>query len=253
MPTFARPRRSVAYRTVAAGLFPAERFAGIESAAALWPLAATGFSANTSRVRHGLRMTAMGPEGPVMKKLHRSYRRLKNETAHGFKPKRHLWSENVGYPHPRRVIHTYPHRNAIRHIARHYATQHGAAQQKRKTRRSGPSCKNLRSRIAAQQHRRNGKSIQCPFNVTTYLGHTHLVGLCSSVVLVLRNYARHCGKCKPKQDDVPYLSQLLLSDRKNRKNAPCCANRNACLFIHVHLPRKNGVSEAYFTNSANEC
>ncbi len=145
------------------------------------------------------------------------------------------------------------HRNAIRHIARHYATQHGAAQQKRKTRRSGPSCKNLRSRIAAQQHRRNGKSIQCPFNVTTYLGHTHLVGLCSSVVLVLRNYARHCGKCKPKRDDVPYLSQLLLSDRKNRKNAPCCANRNACLFIHVHLPRKNGVSEAYFTNSANEC
>ncbi len=65
-----------------------------------------------------------------MKKLHRSYRRLKNETAHGFKPKRHLWSENVGYPHPRRVIHTYPHRNAIRHIARHYATQHGATQQK---------------------------------------------------------------------------------------------------------------------------
>lgn len=130
MPTFARPRRSAAYRTVAARPFPAERFAGIESAAALWPLAATGFSANTSRARHGLRMTAMGPEGPVMKKLHRSYRRLKNETAHGFKPKRHLWSENVGYPHPRRVIHTYPHRNAIRHIARHYATQHGATQQK---------------------------------------------------------------------------------------------------------------------------
>lgn len=175
MPTFARPWRSVAYRTVAAGLFPAERFAGIESAAALWPLAATGFSANTSRVRHGLRMTAMGPEGPVMKKLHRSYRRLKNETAHGFKPKRHLWSENVGYPHPRHVIHTYPpqrdsaHRKTLRNTARRNA-------KKRKTRRSGPSCKNLRNRIAAQQHRRNGKSIQCPFNVTTYLGHTHLVG-----------------------------------------------------------------------------
>ena len=97
---FHRDSIPAAYRTVAARLFPAERFAGIESAAALWPLAATGFSANTSRVRHGLRMTAMGPEGPVMKKLHRSYRRLKNETAHGFKPKRHLWSENVGYPHP---------------------------------------------------------------------------------------------------------------------------------------------------------
>ena len=158
------------------------------------------------------------------------------------------------------VIHTLGVSSTLIHIATRFGTsqditQRSTAQRnkKRKTRRSGPSCKNLRSRIAAQQHRRNGKSIQCPFNVTTYLGHTHLVGLCSSVVLVLRNYARHCGKCKPKRDDVPYLSQLLLSDRKNRKNAPCCANRNACLFIHVHLSRKNGVSEAYFTNSANEC
>ena len=158
------------------------------------------------------------------------------------------------------VIHTLSVSSTLIHIATRFGTsqdimQRSTAQRnkKRKTRRSGPSCKNLRSRIAAQQHRRNGKSIQCPFNVTTYLGHTHLVGLCSSVVLVLRNYARHCGKCKPKRDDVPYLSQLLLSDRKNRKNAPCCANRNACLFIHVHFPRKNGVSEAYFTNSANEC
>ena len=158
------------------------------------------------------------------------------------------------------VIHTLGVSSTLIHIATRFDTsqdimQRSTAQRnkKRKTRRSGPSCKNLRSRIAAQQHRRNGKSIQCPFNVTTYLGHTHLVGLCSSVVLVLRNYARHCGKCKPKRDDVPYLSQLLLSDRKNRKNAPCCANRNACLFIHVHFPRKNGVSEAYFTNSANEC
>ena len=251
MPTFARPRRSAAYRTVAARPFPAERFAGIESAAALWPLAATGFSANTSRVRHGLRMTAMGPEGPVMKKLHRSYRRLKNETAHGFKPKRHLWSENVGYPHG--VLCTVIHTTTIIGVRRFPKKLPENRQTKRKARRAGLPCKNLKGRISAQQHRRNGKSIQCPFNVTTYLGHTHLVGLCSSVVLVLRNYARHCGKCKPKQDDVPYLSQLLLSDRKNRKNAPCCANRNACLFIHVHFPRKNGVSEAYFTNSANEC
>mgnify|MGYP000563861247 CR=1 FL=1 len=158
------------------------------------------------------------------------------------------------------VIHTLGVSSTLIHIATRFGTsqditQRSTAQRNKKgrPRRSGPSCKNLRSRIAAQQHRRNGKSIQCPFNVTTYLGHTHLVGLCSSVVLVLRNYARHCGKCKPKRDDVPYLSQLLLSDRKNRKNAPCCANRNACLFIHVHLPRKNGVSEAYFTNSANEC
>ena len=158
------------------------------------------------------------------------------------------------------VIHTLGVSSTLIHIATRFGTsqditQRSTAQRNKKGRpaEAGLPCKNLESRISAQQHRRNGKSIQCPFNVTTYLGHTHLVGLCSSVVLVLRNYARHCGKCKPKRDDVPYLSQLLLSDRKNRKNAPCCANRNACLFIHVHLPRKNGVSEAYFTNSANEC
>ena len=140
------------------------------------------------------------------------------------------------------VSSTLIHRNAIRHIARHYATQHGATQQKRKTRRSGPSCKNLRSRIAAQQHRRNGKSIQCPFNVTTILGHTHLVGLCSSVVLVLRNYARHFHGCKPEPGNVPFLSKLLFYDRKNRKNASSCANRTACMFNHVRLDRKSGVS-----------
>ena len=140
------------------------------------------------------------------------------------------------------VSSTLIHRNAIRHIARHYATQHGATQQKRKTRRSGPSCKNLRSRIAAQQHRRNGKSIQCPFNVTTYLGHTHLVGLCSSVVLVLRNYARHFHGCKPEPGNVPFLSKLLFYDRKNRKNASSCANRTACMFNHVRLDRKRGVA-----------
>ena len=158
------------------------------------------------------------------------------------------------------VIHTLGVSSTLIHIATRFGTsqditQHSTAQRNKKGRpaEAGLLYKKLQSRIATQHPRCNGKSIQCPFNVTTYLGHTHLVGLCSSVVLVLRNYARHCGKCKPKRDDVPYLSQLLLSDRKNRKNAPCCANRNACLFIHVHLPRKNGVSEAYFTNSANEC
>ena len=188
--------------------------------------------------------------------MHYSYRRLKSLDAYHRKLNRPCGRRTLVI-HNHGVSSTAIHRASNIHVRPPPENGTGACQhvskQKRKTRRSGPSCKNLRSRIAAQQHRRNGKSIQCPFNVTTYLGHTHLVGLCSSVVLVLRNYARHCGKCKPKQDDVPYLSQLLLSDRKNRKNAPCCANRNACLFIHVHFPRKNGVSEAYFTNSANEC
>lgn len=65
-----------------------------------------------------------------MKKLHRSYRRLKNETAHGFKPKRHLWSENVGYPHPS-ACHPHlstsqrdsAHRKTLRNAARRSATK----------------------------------------------------------------------------------------------------------------------------------
>ena len=163
-----------------------------------------------------------------------------------------LWSENAGYPHPRRVIHSYPQRmdpsfhslpssqRTSRKTPKKTAKRRSAT--KRKTRRSGPSCKNPRSRIAAQQHRRNGKSIQCPFNVTTILGHTHLVGLCSSVVLVLRNYARHFHGCKPEPGNVPFLSKLLFYDRKNRKNASSCANRTACMFNHVRLDRKSGVS-----------
>ena len=144
------------------------------------------------------------------------------------------------------VIHTLGVSSTLIHIATRFGTsqditQHSTAQRNKKwkTRRSGPSCKNLRSRIAAQQHRRNGKSIQCPFNVTTYLGHTHLVGLCSSVVLVLRNYARHCGKCKPKRDDVPYLSQLLLSDRKNRKNCSMlCESQRLPVHSRSFSPQK---------------
>ena len=63
-----------------------------------------------------------------MKKLHRSYRRLKNETAHGFKPKRHLWSENVGYPHPRRVIHTLGVSSTLIHIATRFGTSQDITQ-----------------------------------------------------------------------------------------------------------------------------
>ena len=188
--------------------------------------------------------------------MHYSYRRLKSLDAYHRKLNRPCGRRTLVI-HNHGVSSTAIHRASNIHVRppRKTGRAHASTPQNKKGRpaEAGLPCKNLESRISAQQHRRNGKSIQCPFNVTTYLGHTHLVGLCSSVVLVLRNYARHCGKCKPKRDDVPYLSQLLLSDRKNRKNAPCCANRNACLFIHVHLSRKNGVSEAYFTNSANEC
>lgn len=107
-------------------------------------------------------------------------------------------------------------------------------------------CKNLESRISAQQHRRNGKSIQCPSNVTTYLGHTLFVGSALKLSLLLCNYAQQSGNRKPKPADVPYLSQLLLCDRKNHENVSSCAKRAVCLFDCVRLQRKCGVSTLYF-------
>ena len=173
-----------------------------------------------------------------------------------------LWSKNVGYAHPRRVIHTYPHPRpmgrspsapvTIRQSQRNDGNG-GSPHKKGRPAEAGLPCKNPQGRISAQLHRRNGKSIQCPFNVTTYLGHTLFVGLCSSIVLVLRNYARHPGHGKPEQDNVPYFSKLLAFDRNNHGNAPYCANHAACLFVRVRLSRENGVSNRHFAKSANEC
>ena len=89
-----------------------------------------------------------------------------------------LWSEDVSYPQPRRVIHIYP--QGIKYPRPPPENGTGACQhaskQKGRPAEAGLPCKNLESRISAQQHRRNGKSIQCPSNVTTYLGHTLFVG-----------------------------------------------------------------------------
>jgi len=81
------------------------------------------------------------------------------------------------------VIHTLGVSSTLIHIATRFGTsqditQRSTAQRNKKGRpaEAGLPCKNLESRISAQQHRRNGKSIQCPSNVTTYLGHTLFVG-----------------------------------------------------------------------------
>lgn len=91
-----------------------------------------------------------------------------------------LWSEDASYPQPRRVIHSYP--QGIKYPRppppRKTGRAHASTPQNKKGRpaEAGLPCKNLESRISAQQHRRNGKSIQCPSNVTTHLGHTLFVG-----------------------------------------------------------------------------
>ena len=56
-----------------------------------------------------------------MKKLHRSYRRLKNETAHGFKPKRHLCRRMW-------VIHTLGVSSTLIHIATRFGTSQDITQ-----------------------------------------------------------------------------------------------------------------------------
>lgn len=90
-----------------------------------------------------------------------------------------LWSEDASYSQPRRVIHIYPQGIKYPRLSPPEngtgACQH-ASKQKRRPAEAGLPCKNLESRISAQQHRRNGKSIQCPSNVTTHLGHTLFVG-----------------------------------------------------------------------------
>lgn len=107
-----------------------------------------------------------------------------------------LWSEDVSYPQPRRVIHSYP--QSIKYTSvdspgKQDGRMPHASKQKGRPAEAGLPCKNLESRISAQQHRRNGKSIQCPSNVTTYIGHTLFVGsalkLFSYFVIMLSNPA----------------------------------------------------------------
>ena len=94
---FHRDSIPAAYRTVAARLFPAERFAGIESAAALWP--ATGNSPPDGSGTGGTFEKDVALLIPSIEKLRRAP--LQAEPA--------LWSEDASYPQPRRVMHRYPH------------------------------------------------------------------------------------------------------------------------------------------------
>ena len=218
---------------------PPNGLLGIESAAALWPLAATGFFGEHVTCASRPPYDGNGTGGtcneeiasliPPIEKRNRTWVQAENGTCG-----RRMW-----------VIHTLGVSSTLIHIATRFGTsqditQRSTAQRnKRKTRRSGPSCKNLRSRIAAQQHRRNGKSIQCPFNVTTYLGHTHLVGLCSSVVLVLRNYARHCGKCKPETGRCSvFIATVAFRSQESQKCSMLCESQRLLVHSRSFAPKK---------------
>lgn len=92
-----------------------------------------------------------------------------------------LWSEDASYPQPRRVIHSYPQGIKYPRLSIPSGKRDGHMPARLKNKKEDPPkraflARNFKSRISAQQHRRNGKSIQCPSNVTTYLGHTLFVG-----------------------------------------------------------------------------
>ena len=158
------------------------------------------------------------------------------------------------------VIHTLGVSSTLIHIATRFGTSQDITQRSTAQRTKGrPAEAGLPARIFGAESLHNNivvtvSSIQCPFNVTTYLGHTHLVGLCSSVVLVLRNYARHCGKCKTETGRCSvFIATVAFRSQESQKMLHAVRIATLACSFHVHLPRKNGVSEAYFTNSANEC
>ncbi len=157
----------------------------------------TPFSMWSSSRPASVRLTAAVPEAYWEKTLHCSYRRLKNPDACHRKPNRPCGRRTLVI-HNHGVSSTAIHKASNIHVCRFLpengtgACQH-ASKQKGRPAEAGLPCKNLESRISAQQHRRNGKSIQCPSNVTTYIGHTLFVGsalkLFSYFVIMLSNPA----------------------------------------------------------------
>lgn len=111
--------------------------------------------------------------------MHYSYRRLKGPNAYHRKPNRPCGRRTLVI-HSHGVSSTAIHKASNIHVCRfprETGRAHAGTPQNKKGRpaEAGLPCKNPKSRISAQQHRRNGKSIQCPSNVTTYLGHTLFV------------------------------------------------------------------------------
>lgn len=111
--------------------------------------------------------------------MHYSYRRLKSFDTYHRKLNRPCGRRTLVI-HNHGVSSTAIHRASNIHVRppRKTGRAHASTPQNKKGRpaEAGLPCKNLESRISAQQHRRNGKSIQCPSNVTTHLGHTLFVG-----------------------------------------------------------------------------
>lgn len=166
-----------------------------------------------------------------------------------------LWSEDASYPQPRRVIHSYP--QGIKYPRpppRKTGRAHASTPQNKKGRpaEAGLPCKNLESRISTQQHRRNGKSIQCPSNVTTHLGHTLFVGsalkLFSYFVIMLSNpaIANRNRLMFPIYRNCCFAIAKITKMIHHVRNARCvcliacvCSKNAACRRFILHNERTN--------------
>ena len=95
--------------------------------------------------------------------MHYSYRRLKSLDAYHRKPNRPCGRRTLVI-HNHGVSSTSIHRASNIHVyhPRKTGRAHASTPQNKKKTAERPPCKNLESRISAQQHRRNGKSIPMP-------------------------------------------------------------------------------------------
>lgn len=101
-------------------------------------------------------------------------------------------------------------------VRKRYWTRVDQTHEKKGTRRSGfPSKFNL-SRISAQHHRCNGKSIQCPSNVPVLMTITSLWALLCSVVLVPHNLGAFESLRNLVGNHVRFRAQMVQIDRKTQ-------------------------------------
>ena len=187
--------------------------------------------------------------------MHYSYRRLKSLDACHRKPNRPCGRRTLVI-HNHGVSSTSIHRASNIHVyhPRKTGRTHASTPQNKKGRpaEAGLPCKNLESRISAQQHRRNGKSIQCPSNVTTYLGHTLFVGSALKLflyfVIMLNNpaIANRNRLMFPIYRNCCFAIARITKMIHHVRNARCvcliacvCSKNAACRHFILHNERTN--------------
>ena len=151
--------------------------------------------------------------------MHYSYRRLKSLDAYHRKLNRPCGRRQLVI-HNHGVSSTSIHRASNIHVyhPRKTGRAHASTPQNKKGRpaEAGLPCKNLESRISAQQHRRNGKSIQCPSNVPVLMTITSLWALLCSVVLVPHNLGAFESLRNLVGNHVRFRAQMVQIDRKTQ-------------------------------------